>query len=96
MTTINPIDDRREGNSRGRGNDASAGAADPALTEARRTLRDLLGSWEYAFAMGARCYGGADHPAHRATRDAARLLREQIRELKDQQAQPLDNYGAEG
>lgn len=59
---------------------------DPALYEARRALRELVGSWEYAFAMGARCHG--DHPSHRATREAARRLRSRVHELERRAAQP--------
>jgi hypothetical protein len=44
-------------------------------------LRALLGSWEYAFAMGHGCSLG-DHPDSRATRRRAADLRARIAELR--------------
>jgi hypothetical protein len=34
--------------------------AEPTPAELRRELRELLGSWDYAFAMGARRSYGSD------------------------------------
>jgi hypothetical protein len=48
----------------------------------RAELASLLGSWEYAFAMGDGCAYG-DHPEHRATRQRAADLRARIAELSD-------------
>ena len=45
----------------------------------RAELRALLGSWEYAFAMGHGCSVG-DHPRHRAVRDRVADLRAQLAE----------------
>ena len=49
------------------------------LERLRAELRALLGSWEYAFAMGHGCSVG-DHPAHRAVRSRVADLRAQIAE----------------
>jgi hypothetical protein len=55
------------------------------MTDLRR-LRDelnaLLGSWEYAFAMGHGCSIG-DHPRHRAVRERAADLHARIAELTE-------------
>jgi hypothetical protein len=45
-------------------------------------LRELLGSWDYAFAMGHGCTIG-DHPRFRETRQRAADLRARIAELSD-------------
>jgi hypothetical protein len=42
-------------------------------------LRELLASWEYAFAMGHSCSVG-DHPRHRDVRRRVADLRAQIAE----------------
>jgi hypothetical protein len=42
-------------------------------------LQALVGSWEYAFAMGHGCSVG-DHPQHRAVRERAAHLRARIAE----------------
>jgi hypothetical protein len=38
------------------------------LAEATAELTAHLHSWEYAYAMGASCHGGSDHPILRAAR----------------------------
>jgi hypothetical protein len=40
----------------------------------RAELRALMGTWEYAFAMGHGCSVG-DHPRHRAVRERVADLR---------------------
>jgi hypothetical protein len=46
------------------------------LTEATAELSAHLHSWEYAYAMGASCHGGANHPVLREARaKTARLER---------------------
>jgi hypothetical protein len=55
------------------------------MTDLRRLqeeLNALLGSWEYAFAMGHGCTIG-DHPRYRATRERVADLRALIAELKE-------------
>jgi hypothetical protein len=54
----------------------------PDVDELRAELKELLGSWEYAFAMGHGCTVG-DHPQFRATRERADHLRARIAELTD-------------
>jgi hypothetical protein len=49
------------------------------LDHLRAELHALLGSWEYAFAMGHGCSVG-DHPQHRAVREKAAHLRARIAE----------------
>jgi hypothetical protein len=50
------------------------------VDQLREELRALVGSWEYAFAMGHGCSIGA-HPDHRAIRQRAADLRARIAEL---------------
>ena len=46
------------------------------LDRLREELKALLASWEYAFAMGASCHGGTNHPVLRDARaKTARLER---------------------
>ena len=50
-----------------------------------RALADLqahMASWEYAFAMGSACHGGAEHPTHWVTRDRTEQLERRCRELR--------------
>ena len=49
------------------------------LDTLRAELKALLGSWEYALAMGHGCSIG-DHPDHRAVRQRAADLRARIAE----------------
>jgi hypothetical protein len=51
----------------------------PDLEALRAELKALLGSWEYAFAMGHGCSIG-DHPRYRAVRQRAADLRALIAE----------------
>ncbi len=44
------------------------------LSAAERELREHLGSWDYAFAMGDSRHGGAAHPRHLATRERTQAL----------------------
>jgi hypothetical protein len=56
-----------------------------AMTDLRRLkdeLKELLASWEYAYAMGHGCTLG-DHPRHRAVRQEADDLRARIAELTE-------------
>ena len=58
---------------------------DHVTTDLRRLqeeLNALLGSWEYAFAMGHGCSIG-DHPRYQAVRQRAADLRARIAELKE-------------
>jgi hypothetical protein len=52
------------------------------LERLQAELRELLGSWEYAFAMGHGCTIG-DHPRFQDTRRRVDDLRARIAELKD-------------
>lgn len=52
------------------------------LADLQDELRTLVGSWEYAFAMGHGCTIG-DDPRLRATRERADHLRARIAELTD-------------
>ena len=52
------------------------------LAQARAALRAHTASWEYAFAMAGGCHGGAEHPAHRATRARTDELLQRCRELE--------------
>ena len=52
------------------------------LEALRAELKELLGSWEYAYAMGHGCSLG-DHPQHRNVRRRADDLRAQITELTE-------------
>jgi hypothetical protein len=56
-----------------------------AMDDLRRLkdeLKELLASWEYAYAMGHGCSLG-DHPRHRAVRQRAADLRARIAELTE-------------
>jgi hypothetical protein len=56
-------------------------------TELETAVADLaahMASWEYAFAMGASCHGGQNHPAHRATRERTVRLAARVDELRAQ------------
>jgi hypothetical protein len=56
-----------------------------AMDDLRRLkdeLKELLASWEYAYAMGHGCSLG-DHPRHRAVRQRAEDLRARIAELTE-------------
>jgi hypothetical protein len=50
-----------------------------SLEALKAELKELLASWEYAFAMGHGCSLG-DHPQHRAIRRRVDDLRAQIAE----------------
>ena len=52
----------------------------PDVQRLREELKELLHSWEYAFAMGHGCTVG-DHRDFRATRQRAADLRARIAEL---------------
>jgi len=52
------------------------------LDDLRAELQTLLGSWEYAFAMGHGCTYG-DHPQHSGVRQRAADLRARIAELTE-------------
>jgi hypothetical protein len=54
------------------------------LEEATADLAAHMASWEYAFAMGASCHGGQDHPVHRATRERTARLSARVDELRAQ------------
>jgi hypothetical protein len=60
-----------------------------ALAEARAALRAHTASWEYAFAMAGGCHGGADHPAHRATRARTDELVRRCRDLEARLAEHI-------
>jgi hypothetical protein len=49
------------------------------LQAVRTELRELMGTWQYAYAFGHGCSVG-DHPDHRAVRARVADLRAQIRE----------------
>jgi hypothetical protein len=54
--------------------------ADLVAVEAE--LKRHMASWEYAFAMGAKCHGGGEHPWHWATRARTEQLLRRSRELR--------------
>jgi predicted nucleic acid-binding Zn ribbon protein len=54
-------------------------ASTSILDALRAELRELMASWEYAFAMGHGCSVG-DHPRHRAVRERVVYLKAQIAE----------------
>jgi hypothetical protein len=54
----------------------------PYVDELRAQLRELVNSWEYAYAMGHGCTLG-DHPEFRKTRRRAAYLRARISELTE-------------
>jgi len=45
---------------------------------AQIALRRHLASWAYAYAHAGGCHGGAEHPAHRATRARTAALRARV------------------
>ena len=53
------------------------------LAQAAAELKAHMATWEYAFAMAGGCHGGAEHPAHRATRARTDEL---VRHCRDLQA----------
>jgi hypothetical protein len=54
----------------------------PERQQLRDELRELVHSWQYAYAMGHGCSLG-DHPAFEATRRRAAELRARIAELTE-------------
>jgi hypothetical protein len=52
------------------------------LAEATAELTAHMATWEYAFAMGASCDGGRDHPLHRKTHARTERLTARCRELR--------------
>jgi hypothetical protein len=54
----------------------------PDVDRLRAELKQLMQSWEYAYAMGHGCTVG-DHPEFRATRERVADLRARIQELTD-------------
>jgi len=52
------------------------------LAQATAQLKAHLATWEYAFAMGATCHGGTDHPVHRETRARTERLAARCSELR--------------
>jgi hypothetical protein len=50
------------------------------LQAVRAELRELMGTWQYAYAFGAGCGNAGNHPDYRATRARVADLRAQIRE----------------
>ena len=52
------------------------------LAEADAALKAHLGSWEYAFAMGASRDGGGEHPRHAATRARTAELTTRVKDLR--------------
>jgi len=58
------------------------GVMPPDVERLRAELKELLHSWEYAYAMGHGCSIG-DHPDFQATRRRAADLRARIAELTE-------------
>jgi hypothetical protein len=52
------------------------------LARASGELKAHMATWEYAFAMGAGCHGGGNHPVHRATHARTERLAARCRELR--------------
>jgi hypothetical protein len=52
------------------------------LAEADAVLKAHLGSWEYAFAMGASRDGAGEHPKHAATRARTAELTARVKDLR--------------
>jgi hypothetical protein len=52
------------------------------LTEATAELTAHLHSWEYAYAMGASCHGGSDHPILREARATTARLERRCGDLR--------------
>jgi hypothetical protein len=57
------------------------------LEAATAELKDHMGSWAYAFAMGASNHGGQNHPAHVAARERTEQLQARCRDLRAQLAE---------
>jgi hypothetical protein len=57
------------------------------LAQATAELKAHKASWEYAFAMGAACHGGSEHPLHWETRARTETLKARCRELRAQLAE---------
>jgi hypothetical protein len=57
-------------------------ALETQLARASAELRELMASWDYAFAMAACCDQSHNHPAHRQTRARAERLAARCRELR--------------
>ena len=60
------------------------------LEEATAKLTVHLHSWEYAFAMGASCSGGSDHPVLREARTKTALLERRCGDLRARLAEHDD------
>jgi hypothetical protein len=52
------------------------------LDRATAELKAHMATWEYAFAMGAACQGGGDHPVHRDTHARTERLIARCGELR--------------
>jgi hypothetical protein len=52
------------------------------LAQATAELKAHKATWEYAFAMGACCHGGSEHPLHWETRARTEKLTARCRELR--------------
>jgi hypothetical protein len=52
------------------------------LAEATAELTAHLHSWEYAYAMGASCHGGSDHPILRDARARTARLERRCGDLR--------------
>jgi hypothetical protein len=52
------------------------------LADATAELKAHMATWEYAFAMGAGCHGGREHPAHGKTHEHTDQLNARCRDLR--------------
>jgi hypothetical protein len=52
------------------------------LAQTTTELKAHMATWEYAFAMGAGCHGGSDHPLHRKTHARTERLAARCNELR--------------
>jgi hypothetical protein len=52
------------------------------LAQATSELKTHMATWEYAFAMGAACHGGSNHPVHWATQARTERLTARCRNLR--------------
>jgi hypothetical protein len=52
------------------------------LEAASGELKAHMATWEYAFAMAARCTGAGDHATHAATRARTTELEQRCRDLR--------------
>jgi hypothetical protein len=57
------------------------------LEAATAELKEHMGSWAYAFAMGAGNHGGQNHPVHVATRERTARLQARCHDLRAQLAE---------